>query len=282
MYWEIIFTPFVGKENGNRSYLPPINEINIWNKVYHGVETGYGTWVPINGFELSKAKLTTKTLALFDGEINYPVSMEFTNELRLTFVDDQYKSWRTYFERCMDCSVYNSQIHNAADYGEGNRFDNLYDLSEYEREEDDDTAIGGIKSMTKGLLKKAAKSALMNGSSGKGLTAIDKKYQCVAPYKNITFRCTIYSLTPQLSTVSKYDLLVVIKDFVEERSGEIDGDPGDLTVAFSIVGENPSADRKKPQIGDVEAMKKRQNKDKARNNTASIISSAANKVIGLL
>ena len=282
MYWEIIFTPFVGKENGNRSYLPPINEINIWNKVYHGVETGYGTWVPINGFELSKAKLTTKTLALFDGEINYPVSMEFTNELRLTFVDDQYKSWRTYFERCMDCSVYNSQIHNAADYGEGDRFDNLYDLSEYERKEDDDTAIGGIKSMTKGLLKKAAKSALMNGGSGKGLTAIDKKYQCVAPYKNITFRCTIYSLTPQLSTISKYDLLVVIKDFVEERSGEIDGDPGDLTVAFSIVGENPSADRKKPQIGDVEAMKKRQNKDKARNNTASIISSAANKVIGLL
>ena len=284
-FWEIIFNPFVGKENGNCSYLPPISEINTWNEVYHGVETGYGTWVPINGFELSKAKLTTKTLALFDGEINYPVSMEFTNELRLTFVDDQYKSWRTYFERCMDCAVYNSQIHGPEDYYDDGG-DRVYDLAGYEREVDDYGGPLGITPTAKLLNKKANKlSKSISSSLGKKtkkLTAIDKKYQCVAPYKNITFRCTIYSLTPQLSTVSKYDLLLVLKDFVEERSGEIDGDPGDLTVAFSIVGENPSAERQKAKIGDVEAMKKRQNNDKSRSNTASIISSAANKVIGLL
>ena len=284
-FWEIIFNPFVGKENGNCSYLPPISEINTWNEVYHGVETGYGTWVPINGFELSKAKLTTKTLALFDGEINYPVSMEFTNELRLTFVDDQYKSWRTYFERCMDCAVYNSQIHGPEDYYDDGG-DRVYDLAGYEREVDDYGGPLGITPTAKLLNKKANKiSKSLSSSLGKKtkkLTAIDKKYQCVAPYKNITFRCTIYSLTPQLSTVSKYDLLLVLKDFVEERSGEIDGDPGDLTVAFSIVGENPSAERQKAKIGDVEAMKKRQNNDKSRSNTASIISSAANKVIGLL
>lgn len=47
-------------------------------------------------------------------------------------------------------------------------------------------------------------------------------------------------MTPQKSTVSKYDLLVVIKDFTEERSGEIEGGGTDLTVSFSIVGENPN------------------------------------------
>ena len=285
-FWEIIFTPFVGKENGNKSYLPPINEINVWNRVYHGVETGYGTWVPINGFELSKAKLTTKTLALFDGEINYPVSMEFTNELRLTFVDDQYKSWRTYFERCMDCSIYNSQIHdNPNDYLDEALTYSLTDYEKAKAQEDADLMgdIGGFgKEMNRALSVAGATTAFNNQSKGwNKLTAIDKKYQCVAPYKNITFRCVIYSLTPQMSTVSKYDLLIVLKDFVEERSGEIDGDPGDLTVAFSIVGENPSTEVRKIKT-DPSKFKEKKNGDKARSSTASIISSAANKVIGLL
>ena len=103
----------------------------------------------------------------------------------------------------------------------------------------------------------------------------------VAPYKNITFRCTIYSMTPQFSTVSKYDLLLVMKDFVEERSGEIDGEPGDLTVMFSIVGENPSEDRKKAKKSSTDWKTKR-TKDTKRSNLASIVSSGVNSVIGVL
>ena len=196
-YWEIIFEPFVGEENGNKSYLPSINEINKWNKDYHKILTDYTKWLPILSFDLSKSKMTTKTLGLFDGEISYPVSMEFTNELKLTFADDQYKSLRTYFERCVDASIYSSEVH---------------DKTYYETKTD----------------------------GGEGLTKIDKTYTHVAFYKNVTFRCIIYSMTPQKSTVSKYDLLVVIKDFTEERSGEIEGGGTDLTVSFSIVGENPS------------------------------------------
>ena len=196
-YWEIIFEPFVGEENGNKSYLPSINEINKWNKDYHEILTDYTKWLPILSFDLSKSKMTTKTLGLFDGEISYPVSMEFTNELKLTFADDQYKSLRTYFERCVDASIYSSEVHDETYY----------------------------KTKTDG---------------GESLTKIDKTYTHVAFYKNVTFRCIIYSMTPQKSTVSKYDLLVVIKDFTEERSGEIEGGGTDLTVSFSIVGENPS------------------------------------------
>ena len=196
-YWEIIFEPFVGEENGNKSYLPSINEINKWNMYYHDILTDYTKWLPILSFDLSKSKMTTKTLGLFDGEISYPVSMEFTNELKLTFADDQYKSLRTYFERCVDASIYSSEVHNGTYY---------------------ETKTSG----------------------GESLTKIDKTYTHVAFYKNVTFRCIIYSMTPQKSTVSKYDLLVVIKDFTEERSGEIEGGGTDLTVSFSIVGENPN------------------------------------------
>ena len=60
-----------------------------------------------------------------------------------------------------------------------------------------------------------------------------------APYKNVTFRCRIYSMTPQFSTIQKYDLLVILKDLQEEFQGEIDSGPTDLSLAFSIVGENP-------------------------------------------
>jgi len=207
MRWEIIFTPFVGIENGEMSFLPPIEEINVWNSIYHGIKTGYNYFAPINSFELGKAKLNSKTVPLFEGEISYPTSMEFTNELRLTFVDDQFKSWRTYFERCVDASVYNSTAHKKEDYN------GTYDLQ------------------------------------GK-LTAIDKTYTCIAPYKNIAFRCTIYSMTPQYSTVSKYDLLLVMKDFAEERSGDIDASGQDLTVNFSIVGENPRNELTKVTISD--------------------------------
>ena len=278
-FWEIIFTPFVGKENGNRSYLPPITEINTWNKVYHGVKTGYSTWIPVTGFELSKAKLTSKTLPLFDGEISYPISMEFTNEFRLTIADDQFKSWRTYFERCMDAAIYNSEIHiGTGDYKDDYNTIEFNGIDDYNEEENG--MFGAIKSAISAASKvTSATSSIMGG--GEKFTAIDKKYQCVAPYKNITFRCTIYSMTPQFSTVSKYDLLLVMKDFVEERSGEIDGEPGDLTVMFSIVGENPSEDRKKAKKSSTDWKTKR-TKDTKRSNLASIVSSGVNSVIGVL
>ena len=200
MYWEIILEPFMGAENNEKTYLPLIHEINVWNKYYHNVRTGYTTYLPITSFELAKGKLTTKNLQLFDGEIAYPTSMEFTNEFKLTFVDDQFKSLRTYFERCLDSMIY---------YSEPKKKDEVTNINPYE----DNT-----------------------------LTAVDKRYQLVAPYKNVTFRCRIYSMTPQLSTISKYDLLLVLRDFVEERSGDIEGDGGDLSVNFSIVGENPKSE----------------------------------------
>ena len=290
-FWEIIFTPFVGPENGGVSYLPPITEINTWNAVYHGVKTAYSTWIPITGFELSKAKLTTKTLPLFDGEISYPISMEFTNEFRLTIADDQFKSWRTYFERCMDASIYNSELHEEGDYDD-DYYDSWLgvDLSEYEQESNGlfgnvvSAATNAVKNV-KSLFSKKNKGEGSGGSNSNGaslrkLTAIDKKYQCVAPYKNITFRCTIYSMTPQFSTVSKYDLLLVMKDFVEERSGEIDGDPGDLTVMFSIVGENPSCERSL-SVNNTNWQTKK-TKDTKRSDAASIIASGVNSVIGVL
>ena len=194
-YWEMILEPYVGEENGGLSYLPGLHEINLRNIAQHGVNTGYNRWIPFQGFDLQKSKMTNKTLQLYDGEISYPVSMEFTNEFRITIADDQYKSWRTYFEECAKTAIYNSEGHNESFY-----------------------------------------------SSGEELTAIDTSNVVVAMYKNITFRCQLYIMTPQFSTIHKYDLLLVMKDFSEEHAGSIDGGASDLTVSFSIVGENPSGD----------------------------------------
>ena len=286
-YWEIIFRPFTGTENGGKSYLPAINEINTWNEVYHNVKTAYSSWIPITSFELSKAKLSTKTLGLFDGEISYPVSMEFTNEFRLTIADDQYKSWRTYFERCMDTMIYNSEVHDQYWYAED--YDDNWGAMDLAEREIGDTGIAAldiaksIKSITHLGMSLSGKTK--TSSSGK-LTAIDKKYQLVAPYKNVTFRCTIYSMTPQFSTVSKYDLLLVLKDFVEERSGDIDGDPGDLSVNFSIVGECPDSELTKMSAvkGQPQDFMKKKTEDVKRkgSDAASIVSSGVNKVIGVL
>ena len=202
-YWEVILEPFCNKEmNGGFSYLPAIQEINAVNIQTHGVNTGYNTWIPINGFELQKSKVGTKSLGLYDGEINYPITVEFTNEVRLTIVDDQYKSWRRYFETCAACSVYNSEPHDS------NYYLNAYEASQ-----------GSLKP-----------------------TKIDKSSICIALYKNVAFRCQIYVMTPQYSTIKKYDLLLVMKDFSEEYSGDIDASANDLTVSFSIVGENPKED----------------------------------------
>ena len=227
IYWEIIFQPFEGNENGKTTYLPYISDINIINNMYHKATTSYSKWIPVNSFELGKSKLTSKTVSLFDGEISYPSSLEFTNEFRLTFVDDQYKSWRTYFERCVDCMIYYSKP----------------------------TTAGGPPN------------------------SVIKKYTCLAPYKNVTFRCTIYSMTPQLSTISKYDLLLVLKDFTEERSGEIDGAANDLTVTFSIVGENPSSELPKIKTYKYQGEKKL---EKPKGDVSSIISNGVKSGLNII
>lgn len=197
-YWEVVIEPFVDDfENGGWSYLPSIHEINTENRVQHNHLTRYSSWIPINGFELQKSKLVSKSLGLFDGEINYPVSVEYTNELRISVVDDQYKSWRRYFQKCADVATYFSEAHDAFFYMDSG---NTYEATP---------------------------------------TAIDKNMICISHYKNITFRIRVYCMTPQYSTIKKFDLLCVMKDFSEEYSGEIEGGGQDLSISFSIVGENP-------------------------------------------
>ena len=125
MYWEVLMEPWVNDGsivfeavNGGYSFLPSPREINTINLVEHGVKTEYNKWIPLSGFELQKSKLTTKSLGLFDGEINYPVTSEYTNEFRMSVVDDQWKSWKHYFQKCADVSVYNSESHQADYYYE--------------------------------------------------------------------------------------------------------------------------------------------------------------------
>ena len=206
-HWEIIFEPYAGVLNGNKSFLPAIEEINVINRYRHNVWTGYGKWIPFISFDLGMSRLVSKQLSLFEGEISYPTGIEFTNELRLSIADDQYKSWRTYFERCMMSSVYSSKAHGEDYYKE-------YHESQGKNIEQVD---------------------LMDPNK---FTIIDKNYTTIASYKNVCFQCKIYSLTPQLYTISKYDLLVTLKDMAEERSGEVEGGGTDLSLVFSIVGEN--------------------------------------------
>lgn len=195
MYWEVLISPWVNTNtrasNGGYSFLPSIKEINTVNLVDSGVITSYNNWIPVSGFELQKSKLTTKSLGLFDGEINYPVTSEYTNELRITIVDDQWKSWKHYFQKCSDVSVYNSEPHER-DY---------YKLT------------------------------------SPVPTAVDKSTMCAAFYKNITFKISVYVMNPQYSTLKKFSLLCVLKDFSEDYTGEVDSGGSDLSVSFSIVGE---------------------------------------------
>ena len=236
-YWEVILEPYAGTENGNLNYLPGIHEINVRNIKKYGVNTAYNKWIPFTGFDLQKAKMTSKTLNLYDGEISYPISMEFTNELRITIADDQYKSWRTYFEECSKAAIYNSEGHSK----------------EYYNPSQDKE----IEEMT--------------------LTAIDTNNICVAMYKNICFRCRIYVLTPQYSTIRKFDLLIVMKDFSEEYTGDMGDGAGDITVSFSVVGENPKDNPPKAITINNEPAKKKKGID-----YGSIVESGVNSVIGLI
>ena len=193
-YWEVVLQPYTGELNGGFSFLPDFREINLLNEKISGVMTSYNKWIPVSGFELMKSKLGSKSINLFDGEINIPVSIEFTNELRLNIVDDMFKSWKLYFEKCMEVSVYNSESHYSTYYS-----------TEY----------------------------------ADHITAVDKTSVCIAPYKNVSFVCDIYIMTPQSETIKKFSLLVVLKDITEEFAGDIDSGGTDLSVTFSIVGENP-------------------------------------------
>lgn len=289
-HWELILEPFTGKSNGYYSFLPAIQEINIINSLLHGVNTGYCKWVPVNSFELQKSKLKTKSTMLAEGEIYYPTGIDMFNEFRVTIVDDQYKSWRSYFEKCMEVSIYNSETHDYQYYRDMSKFkfsdvwkldgnsalsteSNL--LNEYTNEEEvgGPTSISGTYNTTaageeNGKLKfnskvlKSQKVKVTNtkvvstktnanvkrsrvelgGVGSVGITAVDKTHILVPNFKNITFKCTIFITTPQLSTIKKYVLLLVLKDFTEEYNGEVDSSAGDLTLSFSIVGENPHDD----------------------------------------
>ena len=233
-FWEIALEPYAGPENGDLNYLPGIHEINIRNIVMHGVNTAYNKWIPFTSFDLQKSKMTSKTLSLYDGEISYPVSMEFTNELRITIADDQYKSWRRYFEECAKAAIYNSEGHTSDYY--------ILPPDEY------------------------------------SLTAIDTNNVCIAMYKNICFRCRIYVMTPQYSTIQKFDLLLVMKDFSEEYTGDIGDGAGDLTVSFSIVGENPNEGK----IPEVKVIQHKAPDNSSKTDYGSIVESGVNSVMKLI
>ena len=379
--WEVTLEPYLGPENGNISFLPAYREINQINESTHGFRTTWGRWIPFTSYELNIRKLISKTVSLYEGEISYPTGMEFTNELRLTIADDQYKSWKIYFEEVMKCMAYLSRPHSM-----NNAFQWEFEEEEtfIERENEKVFTSDKYNSQTKCQLECDAKALELNnlGYKIKKKEIIDDKRtvgtktesskvyydynQCVkemyeeaarleaddykvlsklpspavvsseatrtaiidsfdlvggldvnmntynerqealetstsngfaytieytaksntisyryvinysdseletssrrvdspnyyndsntnssaflegiinpAPYKNVVFRCRIYSMTPQFSTVQKYDLLVILRDLQEEFQGEIDSGPTDLSLAFSVVGENPMGD----------------------------------------
>lgn len=240
--WEVVITPFVhDKLNGGWSYLPAIQEINTLNQAEHGINTGYNEWIPISSFSLQKSKLLTKQVGLFDGEFNVPLAAELSNELTITIVDDQYKSWRNYFQKCMDVSVYNSQPHDKGYYTTG------YNSTS----ESDFTGAfntGKWDSKELAVVKEASRNTISNSLTGKNLnkyngqwipTAVDKTVECAALYKNVAFRIKIFVMTQQYSTIRKFDLLAVLRDFSEDFNGDTDSSPSDLNLNFSIVGEDP-------------------------------------------
>ena len=213
-YWEVVIEPYLGLDNGYCSYLPCVDEINIMNSYTHGVKTFYTRWIPVVSFDLSRSRTTTKSIGLFGGEFTIPGGIEYSNELRITILDDVFKSWRRYFEKCADVGVYNSRIHDREFYG-------YYDEGNSVKLSLDNWSI--YRDITKEDLEK--------------VTMVDKNAFALAPYKNVTFRIRIYIMTPQYSTINKYDLLATLKEVSVERAGEIDPGSQDLEISFSIVGE---------------------------------------------
>ena len=205
--WEVVIKPYIGDLNGNRTWLPNFLEIDKQNAKAFNMKTYFSSgWLPITGFELQEKKLTSKDLPLYNGSISFPVGLEFTNELRLTFADDSLKSLRRYFDLCTKVSVYMSNIHYKGENG----YEPI-DIKLLDRDR-----------------KISNPTVYLEGKIHPGL------------YKNLSFIITIYILTPQFGTIKKCNLLCVIKDYTIESQGETDSSPTELSVTFSIVGENPS------------------------------------------
>ena len=210
-YWEIVIEPYLGLDNGFCSYLPCVDEINVINRYTHGAKTFYTRWIPVVSFDLSRSRTSSKSIGLFGGEFTIPGGVEYSNELRITILDDVYKSWRRYFEKCADVGVYNSEVHSMDYYG-------------YSDE--------GVLSLDNWSIGRD-----LSGNLADRVTVVDKTSFALAPYKNIAFRIRIYIMTPQFSTINKYDLLATLKEVSIERSGDIDPGSQDLELSFSIVGE---------------------------------------------
>lgn len=202
--WEIIFEPYCGPENGGMSYLPSIHQINYENYKGFGYNTSWDTWVPFTSFELTSKKMVQKSINLYSGEISIPQNLEFTNELRLVICDDQYKSWKRYFDYVIYASSYYTVAHNSEYY-----------------------------------LKKCTEKKITFYEED--LSKYSKGVIRPAPYKNLAFRCKILCMNPQYQTLNVSDLLVVLKEFTEEWQGEVDASPTELAVMFSVVGENPNS-----------------------------------------
>lgn len=202
--WEIIIKPYVGQLNGERTWLPSFLEMDKTNKQSFNQLTNFSKgWLPITGFELQDKKLISKELPLFDGSISFPMGLEFTNELRVTFADDSLKTLKRYFDLCTKVSAYMSNIHQKSESG-------------YEKAVNDP----GIELVLN-------PTVYLEGKIHPGL------------YKNLSFLITIFILTPQYGTIKKCNLLCVLKDYTIENQGEMDSSPTELSVTFSIVGENP-------------------------------------------
>ena len=265
-YWEIILRPYIGELNGNYTFLPPIREAYVNRYILTGkqAESYYKditAWLPITSFDLQKSKLVNKTLGLSDGEISYPTSIEYTNEFRITMVDDQDKTWRNYFERCMQSMVYScnpkivkektvksTETKKEYIYGRNGEVVNIIDTGIFE-----DKTVSYVSYLPEGAV----------------YTEIDKNYQLIAPYKNVTFICEIYVMNPQKATVNKYSLLLTLKDFSEERTGEIDGSGTDLSLSFSIVGENPPQEAVAKRTGVLSVLNSRTKKRLEKENAAT-------------
>ena len=202
--WEIIIKPYVGQLNGRRTWLPSFFEMDKSNKKAFNFLTNYSKgWLPVTGFELQDKKLTSKELPLFDGSLSFPMGLEFTNELRVTFADDSLKTLKRYFDLCAKVSAYMSNIHKESEKG-------------YKKPVDKP----GSESISN-------PTVYLEGKVHPGL------------YKNLSFLITIFILTPQYGTIKKCNLLCVLKDYTIENQGEMDSSPTELSVTFSIVGENP-------------------------------------------
>lgn len=219
--WEVVLEPYIGTDNGWVSFLPDISEINYKNSKQFGGKlsdttynseysmiTNYKKWLPINSFELQYRRSNQRATPLFDGDIYYPTSLEFTNELRLTLIDDQFKSFKWYFNRCAEAAVYRvyKGVRDSDRLASNN--DNFSVMN--------DTPIGWNDEL---------------------VTIIDKTHYETAMYKNITFKCTIYVMSADYSTIEKFILLLVMRDHQIEYSGDTDAGGSDLSINFTIVGE---------------------------------------------